>query len=251
MAKEPFQRFDTCREFAAALARGGGNSVGPNDVTQLAVSVPTYSSATPPEQAARTEPNRVSPSRRPALIAGGVVAALIAVGAVAFVGARLGQPQPTPPAASSEPSSALRPATTLAPPRTVTQTAPPVTVTPSGSRRVSIPPAAGDLGLSTPMSYPTCNGQGIVILGSVTTPGLYAAGVQRLLDANPGAFYLRTDQTCPSLRPATAEGNPIYAVFDLGGTTTSQVCTAVHAEGGNAYGKWLDTTTDPGYIIPC
>jgi serine/threonine-protein kinase len=97
------------------------------------------------------------------------------------------------------------------------------------------------------MSYPTCNGQGIVILGPVTTPGLYAAGVQRLLDAHPGAFYLRTDQTCPSLRPATEEGNPIYAVFELGGTTRSEV----RAEGGNAYGKLLDTTTDPGYIIPC
>ena len=101
------------------------------------------------------------------------------------------------------------------------------------------------------MSYPNCNGQRIVILGSVTTPGLYAAGVQRLLDAHPGAFYLRTDQTCPSLRPATEEGNPIYAVFELGGTTEGEVCAAVRAAGGGAYGKWLDTTTDPGYIIPC
>ena len=101
------------------------------------------------------------------------------------------------------------------------------------------------------MSYPNCNGQGIVVLGNVTTPGLYAAGVQRLLDAHPGAYYLRTDQTCPSLRQATAEGNPIYAVFELGGTTPGEVCAAVRAAGGDAYGKWLDTTTDPGYIIPC
>jgi serine/threonine-protein kinase len=90
-----------------------------------------------------------------------------------------------------------------------------------------------------------------VILGSVTTPGLYAAGVQRLLDAHPGAFYLRTDQTCPSLRPATAEGNPIYAVFQLGGKRQAQVCAAVNKAGEGAYGKWLDTTTDPEYIIPC
>jgi serine/threonine-protein kinase len=67
-----------------------------------------------------------------------------------------------------------------------------------------------------------------------------------------GAFYLRTDQTCQSpLRPATEEGNPIYAEFDLGGTTRNEVCAAVRAAGGNSYGKWLDTTTDPGYIIPC
>jgi serine/threonine protein kinase, bacterial len=112
-------------------------------------------------------------------------------------------------------------------------------------------PQSGDLGLRQPISHPACNGQGIEILGSVTTPGMYAAGVQRLLDAHPGGFYLRTDQTCPSLRPATAEGNPIYAVFQLGGRTQAQVCTAVNAAGEGAYGKWLDTTTDPDYIIPC
>ena len=93
--------------------------------------------------------------------------------------------------------------------------------------------------------------EGIVILGSVTTPGLYAVGVQRLLDAHPGAFYLRTDQTCPSLRPASPEGNPIYAVFNLGGATEREVCSAVIAAGPNAYGKWMDTTTDPAFVIPC
>jgi serine/threonine-protein kinase len=251
MAKEPFQRFDTCREFAKALADSGGRTAAPNDVTQLATSVPTYSGAANPEPTIHSRSDPVTPSRRTALIAGGVVAALIAVGAVAFVGARLGQPQSAPPAASSRPSSSLQQATTLEPPRTVTQTAPPATVTPPSSPRASTPPAGGDLGLPMPMSHPTCNGQGIVTLGSVTTPGLYAAGVQRLLDAHPGAFYLRTDQTCPSLRPATDAGNPIYAVFNLGGTTPGAVCGAVRAAGGNAYGKWLDTKTDPGYIIPC
>jgi serine/threonine-protein kinase len=101
------------------------------------------------------------------------------------------------------------------------------------------------------MSRPACNGQGIVIFGSVTTPGLYAAGVQRLLDAHPGAFYLRADQTCPSLRQTTAAGNPIYAVFEPGGTTQAQVCAKVRGDGEGAYGKWLNTTTDPGYVIPC
>jgi serine/threonine-protein kinase len=71
------------------------------------------------------------------------------------------------------------------------------------------------------------------------------------LDAHPGAFYLRTDQTCPSLRQATPDGNPIYAVFELGGSNQSDLCAAVRAAGANAYGKWLNTTTDPGYIIAC
>lgn len=69
--------------------------------------------------------------------------------------------------------------------------------------------ASGDLGLPRPMSRPTRNGQRIVILGSVTTPGQYEAGVEKSLTAHPGAFYLRTDQTCPSLRAATDDGNPI------------------------------------------
>jgi serine/threonine-protein kinase len=250
MAKEPFQRFDTCREFAVALGHGGVGSSGPTDVTQLATNIPTtFREDTNREKPARGGSDSVSAPRRTALIAGGVAAALIAVGAVAFIGARLGQPQSSSPTA--QPSSTLQPARTLEPPRTVTQTAPPMTVNPSPTTRAQTPPSGGDLGLMTPMSYPNCNGQAIVILGSVTTPGLYAAGVQRLLDAHPGAFYLRTDQTCPSLRPATEEGNPIYAVFDLGGTTRGEVCAAVRAAGGNAYGKWLDTTTDPGYIIPC
>lgn len=81
------------------------------------------------------------------------------------------------------------------------------------------------------MSRPTCDGQGIVILGSVTTPGQYAAGVQRLLAAHPGAFYLRTDQTCPSLRAATDEGNPIYAVYRPAGDTHAEVCAAVQTAG--------------------
>ena len=67
----------------------------------------------------------------------------------------------------------------------------------------------------------------------------------------PARSTLRTDQTCPSLRAATDEGNPIYAVFTPAGTTQSQVCATVRAAGGNAYGKWLNYTTDPGYIIPC
>ena len=89
-----------------------------------------------------------------------------------------------------------------------------------------------------------------MVLGSVTTPELYAVGVQRLLDAHPGSYYLRTDETCPPLRAATDEGNPVYAVFVPGGTTPSQVCAEVHSAGGSADGTWLDLKTDPGCVIP-
>jgi serine/threonine protein kinase, bacterial len=153
---------------------------------------------------------------------------------------------------SALPTAATQIVTALPPPMTVVP--PPMTVAappalPSPAPVPTLPP--GDLGLPTPISNPSCNGQGIVILGNITTPGLYAAAVQHLLDAHPGAYYLRTDQSCRSLRRRNEAGNPIYAVFEPVGTTQREVCDAVHAAGGDAYGKWLDFTHEPGYIIPC
>jgi hypothetical protein len=115
------------------------------------------------------------------------------------------------------------------------------------------PPSSdgGALNVGVPISRPPCDGTGIVVLGSVTTPGQYAEGVKRLLDANPGASYLRTDQSCPSLRPATADGNPIYAVYRVAGKSKSALCDAVAAAGGGAYGKWLDTTSAPDQPVTC
>jgi serine/threonine-protein kinase len=40
-------------------------------------------------------------------------------------------------------------------------------------------------------------------------------------------------------------------VFRPAGTTKSQVCAAVRSAGGDSYGKWLDTTTDPSDMITC
>lgn len=101
------------------------------------------------------------------------------------------------------------------------------------------------------MSRPDCNGTGIVVLFSAVSPSSYAQEVQAALDATPGAGYLRTDQACSSLNPATAEGDAIYAVYRVAGTDQTGVCTAVNAAGGNAYGKWLDNTTSPESRIDC
>ncbi|TDL11789.1 serine/threonine protein kinase [Mycolicibacterium obuense] len=275
MAKEPHHRFHTCREFAAALTArdtahvvgGTAYAVGPNDPTQLAPRPTTAAiAATQQRVASSTPPERARGNNRTALMAVGVAVALLAVGMIAFVGAKLGQSPAASPGAALTPTL-TRPAwsETVAPPRTITRTAPPVTVTQPGGPPPMAPapprapaPAprapsapAGDLGLGQPMSKPSCNGQGIVVLGSVTTPGHYAAGLQRLLAAHPGASYLRTDQACPSLRAATDEGNPIYAVYRPAGDTQAEVCAAVRSSGGDAYGKWLDYTTDPSFRIPC
>lgn len=255
MSKDPAQRFGSCSEFAMALAHSSVGTAGPTSATQLATPV---SGSSPGGQQRRAASPHQRPSRRPVLFAG-AVALLAAVGLVAFVGARLGgTSSSTSPSASTPPAAEAAPANETGA-ETVTMTAPAVTVTrpvqppvggaPPRPRSSSVP--AGDLGLGTPMTAPRCNGQGIVILGSVTTPGEYEQGVRRLLDANPGAGYLRTDMSCPSLRQATDAGNPIYAVYAFGGTTQGEVCSRVRAVGGIAYGKWLDMTTDPAYIIPC
>jgi serine/threonine-protein kinase len=264
MAKEPFQRFDTCREFASALTHGDRSVSAASAATQLATNIPRtpFHEATYREQAARSGSQSAWTSRRTALIAIGI-AALVAVGIVAFIGARLGQPSAPPPTAArpqptpywEEPEMSKPPRETARPPGTVTRTA---TVTQPAPPPIPAPPPprtpqapSGDLGLTTRMSRPACNGQGIVIVGSVTTPGQYPEGVQRLLDAHPGASYLRTDQSCPSLRQADDEGDPIYAVYRPVGTTQSQVCAGVHAAGSGTYGKWMDYTTDPAHIISC
>ncbi|BBY29267.1 serine/threonine-protein kinase [Mycolicibacterium sediminis] len=268
MAKEPFDRFNTCRDFAAALRSGRDGAAGhysSDEPTQVGHDVPRSPPTIPtpqPESRLPDIPHREKRSRTALMVATGL-AALLAVGLVAFIGARLGQSGPSDTEASSTVPTLIPPEPEFPasrPSRTVTQSAPTVTVTQPGLP-VPIPPARpvpataprppGDLGLRTVMSSPYCNGQGIVVLGNVTTPGMYESGVQRLLDLNPGASYLRTDQSCPSLRQASDEGNPIYAVYRTAGSSTAQVCSAVRAAGGDAYGKWLDTTTDPADLMRC
>jgi len=260
----------SAEEFAAADTQQAWSQAEPPPYYEPSYPEPPH---THREQTTRNGSDAASTYRRIALIASGI-ATLLAVAVVAFIGARLAQPPFAPPTPSPpQPSSTRQETERLEPPQTVTHTPPPVTVTPPPVTvtppPVTVttqPPAApfpppspapvptlppGDLGLPMPMSHPNCNGGGIVVLGNVTTPGMYGAGVQGLLKTHPGASYLRTDQACPSLRQASDEGNPIYAVFKFAGTTQREVCTAVRAAGGGAYGKWLDYSTDPAYIIPC
>ena len=73
MAKEPFQRFDTCRDFAAALSHGGVGFTSPTDDTQLATNIPApFREGTNREQIARSGSDAASISRRTALIVSGI-----------------------------------------------------------------------------------------------------------------------------------------------------------------------------------
>ncbi|KUI22710.1 serine/threonine protein kinase [Mycobacterium sp. GA-1285] len=264
MAEEPYQRFETCEEFATALRHGDMAWAKSSAETQFAFPVaaaPVPSLERTDSSAVTTAPKvaEVLSSKSTALIAMGV-AAVLAVVIVVLVAAVIDNDSPSPPptAAPTSPPWDERAPTQTSPPRretvtetsTVTQPAPPPPQPAPPPRRTPTRPS-GDLGLSTPISTPLCNGQGIVVLGNVTTPGMYAGGIQRLLNQHPGASYLRTDQSCPSLRQADDEGDPIYAVYRYAGRTVSEVRSAVCAAGGDAYGKWLDYVTPPHRQILC
>lgn len=268
MATEPHQRFDTCREFALALRQGDVAWAASTADTQYAF--PPGAAPPPPPRPRDLDATSNATSSKTADLLSSKSAALIAMGAAAILAivtvilvAAVIDRDPPPPPATATPTSTWderQPtAMPLPPPETVTRTStvthsppapPPPRPMPPSPRPTSDRPF-GDLGLPTPISTPPCNGQGIVVLGNVTTPGMYAEGVARLLSQFPGSSYLRTDQSCPSLRQADDEGDPIYAVYRYAGFTESQVRSAVCATGGGAYGKWMDYTTKPHIQVLC
>ena len=146
----------------------------------------------------------------------------------------------TPPSAITAPGPSATTATTTT---ATTTTATTTTTTTTAAA------ATYDLGLSIPISTPACDGTGIVVVGNATNPSTYAAEVQSYLDQFPGSRYLRTDQSCSSLRARDDNGNPIYAVYQVAGRTLADICRLRNQIGGNAYGKWLDNTTDPTSFI--
>lgn len=109
----------------------------------------------------------------------------------------------------------------------------------------------GDLGLSVPMSRPSCDGRGIVVLYSAVTPGAYAQEISTALAQFPGSSYLRTDMACPSLRQRDDNGNVIYAVYRPSGYSQQELCADVRAAGPQAYGRWLDNSSDPSALVTC
>ncbi|MGB5951663.1 MAG: hypothetical protein WBG57_04000, partial [Ornithinimicrobium sp.] len=107
------------------------------------------------------------------------------------------------------------------------------------------------LGLSTPISRPACDGSGIVVLSSATTPGSYREDVEALLERFPDASYLRTDFSCPSLAQETDEGDPIYAVYRSAGDSRQAICQAVREAPAEAYGKRLEESAEPDSVVDC
>ncbi|MCF6389357.1 serine/threonine protein kinase [Mycobacterium sp. MBM] len=181
-------------------------------------------------------PQRSTPPPWLLAAAGAVVVVAVAVVAVVATGG----------SEDDAPSAATKPTVVTDPTVRSDETAAEPVTAPSrpDARRVA-------LNVSVPISQPDCDGSGIVVLSNAVTPGRYDAEIQRALNAFPGASYLRTDHSCPSLRQVSDQGTPIYAVYRPAGRSQSAVCSEVRRTGGDAYGKWLDSTTDPRYILPC
>ena len=228
LSKNPDDRYPRCGDFAQALAAAASGA-------GLSASAPTQQAPVPPPLPARAAlPTTTRQGRRwllPAVL--GAAVALLA-------GILLAKPWAGEPAApGADPTK---------------EAAGPVgsqqqSVTPGGP---AVPPRSDpDLGLDVAISRPSCDGTGIVVLDSATTPGRYQQDIARALANNPGAAYLRTDLSCPSLRQLSDDGNPIYAVYRTAGTTTASLCAAVAAAGPGTYGRWLDTTSDPDTPVEC
>lgn len=109
----------------------------------------------------------------------------------------------------------------------------------------------GDLGLTTAISKPACDGQYVTFVGSVVTPGSYSDGIQRVLDRHPGSSYLLSENTCSSLRPRMPDGSSIYSVYLGPFGTQEEACAAALEAGGGSYVKRLDDVTPSSQIPTC
>ena len=110
----------------------------------------------------------------------------------------------------------------------------------------------GDLGISQPISYPSCNGSAVIILGTFFNPATNVAAIDQALKNNPGSMYLRTDLSCGNFRGPSMDnsnGNSIYAVVKAIPGSQSDVCEAMKRY--DAAGEWLENGVDPSKNIRC
>ncbi|EON34000.1 Serine protein kinase /threonine protein kinase [Gordonia terrae C-6] len=276
MAKDPGQRQHSSAELVAdagAALRseplGGAPTIIPGGPPPAVPVAPTVSTPGGPPgpgtpwDATRAAAWTAPPRRRSPLIpivVATVVVLLICAGIVAWAIATTQQDQPAGTAGDAAPLSTTADATlpstsastAIGPsPGPASEPGPSSQPGPGPSTGVPRTIVPGDLGLTVPMTRPACDGTGIVVVANAIAPGNYPGEVQSYLNRYPGASYLRTDQSCPSLKQVSDVGTPIYAVYYVAGPTLDDICTLRNRIGGAAYGKWLDYTTDPASLITC
>lgn len=267
MAKDPGQRFATAGQLAAAAEQartagahttidtsgGAGFDAGRYAETRVNQSAPAM--AAPARSQYSPVPSESSSGRKRLLVATGIVIVVVAAAAVGWFASRGPNSDGNTQSRASSAIGAGTKESESAPSAHETVAAPPPVQSSAGPTAPLPPPPAprsnAELDVGVPMTYPACDHSGIVVLANAVAPGQYATEIRSFLAQYPGSSYLRTDQSCPSLRQATAEGNAIYTVYRPAGRTVQSICAAVASAGGDAYGKWLDTTTDPASSVTC
>ncbi|ALG83993.1 serine/threonine-protein kinase [Gordonia phthalatica] len=252
MAKDPAARFPSAGALAAAArdalhgrspAAHTPTMVAPvrpaGQQTAQAAAAPTY----PPLPVA--EPAKASRSKTPLIAAAVTAAILLAAGGIGW-GVLKNSGGSSPAAETSQAAPAPVTVTqTQAAPTTETTTQASPTQTPAtrttATRTTPAQRGSGDLGLSTPISTPACDGSTIAIVYSATSPGSYASEIQSALAEHPGAQYLRTDQSCASLRQSL-NGNPIYAVY-YPGSSLADSCAVKARTSSRVNVRRLDDST--------
>ena len=109
----------------------------------------------------------------------------------------------------------------------------------------------GDLAIfGAPMQQPPCDGSYITIVANAVIPDRYTRTVSDALSTYQGSMYLRTDQTCPSLR-GSINGNPIYSIFYGPFSNSADACGARQFGPTDSYVRPLSTTDPPERVVKC
>jgi hypothetical protein len=217
-----------------AAAGVGAALVLVNDDTESATdTTDAVDSSSAPQQTDATETTGIASSTEPASTEASPPAAVTVV----------------VPVATAAPTIATLPPPTIAtlPPAPATTVAPtPAPTIPANSGVV-----AGDLGIAGhPMTKPACDEQFITVVSNAVLPDTYEQAVHDALDVYPGSSYLRTDQTCSSLRPSL-NGNPIYMIYFGPYFSMSDACDSRSLGPKDAYVRRLSTTYPPEHIVDC
>ena len=131
------------------------------------------------------------------------------------------------------------------------------TTTPSTTAPVTAAPSAdpgavpGDLGVTShPMQQPSCDGGFITLLASAIGDQATAESVAAVLKKYPGANYLRTDQSCPSLTQSV-NGEPVYVVYFGPFVRDTDACAARAQGPEGAYARQLSSDVGPDHTVAC
>lgn len=161
-------------------------------------------------------------------------------------------PAPMPDVTSSTVVETTVPETTTTSTTTTSTTTAPATTVPVTTAPGAEPDAIpGDLAIpGRPMQRPACDGSFITILASAVGDQATASGIAAVLDAYPNSEYLRTDQTCTSLRQ-DVDGEPIYVVYFGPFAFDVDACTARADGPDGAYAKHLSNEVAPDQVVDC